>query len=111
MSARSRWPGVILGSGLALDLLVAEGATGPVRLVLALWFALGCTGMSIAPLLPVPGPLAQLAAGLAAGLALDTLLATAIVEIGGLSVTTGLLALQAVTLFACSLQLRAQDAA
>ena len=101
-----RWPVVIVFSSVALSALVALDAGGPLRLVLALWFLLVCTGMSFVPLFEFPTLGIQLVVGVAASLVIDTLVATTIVRIGGLSATTGLRVLVVICLVGCALQLR-----
>jgi hypothetical protein len=62
--------------------------------------------MSFVPLFSIRDPAVELATGVGASLALDTLVTTAIVELGGLSVTSGLLALDGLCLLGCALQVR-----
>jgi hypothetical protein len=101
-----RWPVVVVFSSAALSALVLLDAGGPLRLVLALWFLLICTGMSFVPLFPIPAPATRLVAAVAASLAIDTIVVTTIVRTGGLSATSGLRVLVVVCLAGCALQLR-----
>jgi hypothetical protein len=103
---RLRWPAVIGASALTLDVLALASTNDPVRLLVTLWFLLVCTGMSFAPLLALPSRAIQLLVGVMLSLVLDTIAATAIVEIGGLSVASGLIVLETVCLAGCALQLR-----
>jgi hypothetical protein len=100
-----RWPPVIASSGFTLAMILATGINGPARVVAALWFLLVCTGMSFAPLLDVTVG-ERLLVGLLLSLAIDAVVATAIVEIGDLSVVSGLLALEAVCAAGCLWQVR-----
>ena len=102
-----RWPIAILVSGLVLGTLVLAGVEGPVRVVVALWFLLVCTGMAFVPLLSIPSLSTELALGVAVSIVLDTLAATVIVLVGGLSATSGVLVLEAICLVGCALQLSA----
>jgi hypothetical protein len=100
-----RWPPVIGLSAFALDLFAFGGAGGPVRFLLAAWFLIVCTGMSFVPLLRIPSSSTELLIGVLTSLAMDTVVVTAIVLIGGLSVITGLLLLQGICMIGCGLQL------
>ena len=101
-----RWPVVIVLSSALLSALVAFDAGGPLRLALALRFLLVCTGMAFVPLFDIPTLPLQLLAAVAASIVIDTIVATTIVRIGGLSATTGLRVLDVVVLVGCALQLR-----
>jgi hypothetical protein len=104
MSRALRWPVAIVLSIALLDGLVVTGVHSPVRLLLTLWFLLVCTGMSFVPLLAIREPAIELASGVGASVALDTVVTTAILVIGGLSATSGLLALDGLCLAGCVLQ-------
>ena len=106
MNDRLRWPTLIFASGLTLDLLVLGNVHGAVRILVTLWFLLACTGMSFVPLLRLPSTATQVVVGVLLSMVLDTLVATAIVEVGGLSTTSGLIAVETVCLAGCALQLR-----
>lgn len=105
MNDRLRWPAVIGASALTLDVLALASTNGPVRLLVTLWFLLVCTGMSFAPLLALPSLAIQLLVAVLLSLVLDTIAATVIVEIGGLSVTSGLIVLESICVAGCALQL------
>jgi hypothetical protein len=102
---RLRWPAIIAASTLTLDLLAIASIHGPVRVLVTLWFFLVCTGMSFAPLLALPSLAIQLLVAVLLSLTLDTIAATVIVEIGGLSVTSGLIVLESICVAGCALQL------
>jgi hypothetical protein len=89
---RLRWPTLIFASGLTLDLLVLGNVHGAVRILVTLWF--------------LPSTATQVVVGVLLSMVLDTLVATAIVEVGGLSTTSGLIAVETVCLAGCALQLR-----
>jgi hypothetical protein len=104
MTTIPRWPVTIVISGLLMSNLVLADVEGPVRVVVTLWFLLVCTGMAFVPLLGIPSLSSELAVGVAVSLVLDTLVATAIVLVGGLSATSGLLVLEAICLVGCAAQ-------
>lgn len=107
MSDRNRWPLVVAGSTLAMNLLVLGGIHSPVRLLITLWFLFVCTGMAFVPLLALAAPATELLLGVITSIVIDTLAATAIVRIGGLSAPSGLGALEAICLVGCAWQVRA----
>jgi hypothetical protein len=104
MNRALRWPVAIALSGALLSGLVAAGVHGPIRLPLTMWFLLVCTGMSFVPLFSIREPAIELATGVGASVALDTLVTTTILVVGGLSATSGLLALDGLCLVGCALQ-------
>jgi hypothetical protein len=106
MTVELRWPVVIVLSSAVLSALVVSGVHGPLRVLLTVWFLLMCTGMSFVPLFPIPALEVKLVAGVAASIAIDTLVATTIVRVGGLSATSGLRVLDVLCLAGCALQLR-----
>lgn len=104
MSTRLRWPLAIVLSSVLLSALVLADVHGPMRLALTLWLLLVCTGMAYVPLLSISSLSLELALGVIASIALDTLVATAILLAGDLSATTGLVVLEAVCLGGCAAQ-------
>jgi hypothetical protein len=102
---RLRWPTLISASGLTLNLLVLGNVHGPVRILVTLCFLLACPGMAFVPLLRLPSAATQVVVAVVLSVVLDTLVATAIVEVGGLSTTTGLIAVETVCWAGCVLQL------
>ena len=106
-SRRQRWPLVIVLSGALLTTLMATDVQSPVRIVLALWFLLVCTGMAFVPLLSIERPLTELGLGVIASIAVDSVVTTAILLVGDLSPATGLLALEALCLLGCTAQIAA----
>jgi hypothetical protein len=100
-----RWPPVVLGSAALLSVLVFAGIHTPLRLPLAFWFLVMCTGMAFVPLFSIrPQPI-ELAAGVALSIALDTVVTTGILVVGGLSATSGLVALDVLCAAGCAAQL------
>lgn len=107
MTAGLRWPAVIVASGVALAGLIVAGTDGPVRVLVTLWFLLVCTGMAYVPLLSITSPATELLLGVALSLSIDTVAATALLTVGGLSATAGLCVLGVTCLAGCALQVRA----
>jgi hypothetical protein len=102
-----RWPSVIVASLVSLDVLIAIGVGGPIRLLLTLWLLLICTGMAFVPLLELASLSTELLLGVAASIAFSAVVATAAVVIGFHFATSGLIVLETVTLIGCALQVRA----
>jgi hypothetical protein len=105
MSGRWGWPHVIGVSVSLMGLLLLADVEGPVRVIAALWFFLVCPGMAFAPLLPLPSKEAAFAAGVVLSLVINTLVATAIAEIGGLTETSAFVVLAALSILGAGLQL------
>jgi hypothetical protein len=106
MIDRRGWPAVIVVSLVSLDVLIAVGIGGPVRVVLTLWLLLICTGMAFVPLLELASLHVELVLGVAASVALSAVVATSAVVIGFRFATSGLIVLEAITLVGCALQAR-----
>lgn len=98
VARRLLWPLVADLSVAALILLIHAGIQGPGRAVLALWFLLICTGMSIAPMLGIREPLVELLIGVLLGITLDTLVATGLAAAGTLTISRVLIVLCALCL-------------
>jgi hypothetical protein len=107
MTARFRWPLVILISSLAMAFLLLADVHSPVRVVAALWFLLVCTGMAFVPLLGVRPVGFELGIGLVLSIVLDTLVTTTLLLAGGLSEGSGFAALVGLCLVGCALQVLA----
>jgi hypothetical protein len=103
-----RWPLVIAGSALVLVILTVLGVSGPVRVAVALWFLLVCTGMAFLPLVGIERDTALvLALVLLFSVLIDTVVAIALTLAGVLSETSALLVLVGLAMIGCWLQLRA----
>jgi hypothetical protein len=98
MTRRLAWPIVACVSGALLGLFVLAGVTGPVRLLLTLWFLTIGTGMSIVPALDIPAPRVELLIGVAMSIAIDTLIATALAAVGDLTLGSAIITLMTVCL-------------
>jgi hypothetical protein len=104
MNGALRWPSLIAASGFVLGALVLGDLDGPLRVVAALWFLLVCTGMAFVPLLEVRPLSSELALGVVLSILVDTLAALALLLAGVLTQTSGLIALLALSLIGCGLQ-------
>ena len=99
------WPLVITISVALMALLLIAGVEGPVRVIVGLWFFCVCPGMAFVPLFPFRTTEAALAMGVVVSLVCSTLIATMIVAIGGgLTQTSGFIALAALCLLGSALQ-------
>ena len=105
MKSRFPWPFVVIPSALVMALLLALGADGPIRILAAFWFLLFCPGLSFVWLLPMRAPAEDLAVGFVLSIVIDTLVATTIVVIGGLTAASGFIVVSAVCLAGCALPL------
>jgi hypothetical protein len=99
-----RWPLLIVASSLAVGALLIVDAHGPLRVVAVLWFLLVCTGMAFVPMLGIRPVALEFALGVAVSLVLDTLVATTLTLAGGLSATSGFVALVGLCLVGCAMQ-------
>ena len=79
LTARGPWPPVLLCSVLAVALTTWGWTSSPLRAAVTIWFLLVCPGMALVRLLPWRGTLLQIVLAVAAGLAVETVLAEAAV--------------------------------
>jgi hypothetical protein len=99
-----RWPSLICATGVAVAALEIADVDSPIRVVVTLLFMFVCTGMAFVPLLGVRPLVVELGLGVTVSIVLDTLVATMLVVVSGLSATSGLIALGALCLIGCGLQ-------
>ncbi|HEX5504968.1 MAG TPA: hypothetical protein VFW96_20290 [Thermomicrobiales bacterium] len=105
MSTRDTWwPVVIVVSAVAAGAAFVAGVGAPVQPAAAFWFLLVCPGMAWIRLVWVASPLVELALALALSLALDTLVAEALVLAGRWSAAWALGVLIALSLVGAALQ-------
>ena len=104
MSARFRWPIVIVLSTASLGLLLAADAGGPIRLLLGFWFLFFCPGLAVVPLLPMRSLGEELVLAFVLSIIVDTLVATAILLVAELSAASGFITLAVLCLIGCALQ-------
>ncbi|MCA1669152.1 MAG: hypothetical protein LC793_17500 [Thermomicrobia bacterium] len=93
---RSRWPVVIGASAFALALVLLAESGLPLRPIVVIWFLAVCPGMAFVPLLAIRDWLTALTIGVGVSLALDALVAEAMVYTGYWSATWSLAALVAI---------------
>jgi hypothetical protein len=87
-------PLVVVLSLVALVTVVVAGAGAPLQPLVACWFLLVCPGLALAPLLDLEDPWDELGVALGISVALDIVLATALMYAGAWSpaLVVGLLA-------------------
>ena len=104
MSNPRAWPLAITISVVLMGLLLLADVEGPLRVIVALWFFCVCPGMAFVPLFPLPSTEAALGMAVVVSLVCNTLIATLIVEIGGLSQASGFIVLAALCLLGSAMQ-------
>jgi len=80
VGARGPWPALVLVSCAAVVLTTWAWTSAPLRPAVTAWFLLVCPGMALVRLLPDRGRMHRLVLAVAAGLALETLVATFMLE-------------------------------
>lgn len=98
------WSAVIVASALSIAVMTIGGFTGPIRSCLAIWFLFVCPGMALVRLLRLDDFAAELTLALALSLALDAIVAVAMVYARIWSPTLGLAALIGVSVIGVLLQ-------
>lgn len=93
MSARPHWPLVIGLSAAVAAAAVYADIDAAARAIVVLWFMLVCPGMAIVRLLRLSDPLTEFAIAVALSLAIETVLAVALLYAGSANfeVTFGVL--------------------
>ncbi|HEX8206005.1 MAG TPA: hypothetical protein VF587_08110 [Solirubrobacteraceae bacterium] len=104
MSSSLRWAVLVLLSAQAMLLVQWQDLDFALRPALALWFLLACPGLALVPLLGVRDALASLSLVVALSIALDTLVAGALVYAGEWGPTRAIVLLAAVVLSGSLLQ-------
>jgi len=79
---RWTWPVIIVASALGTGLATFRDAAAAARPALSLWFLLICPGMAFVRLLRLNDAIAQLTLAVALSLALDTIVAVAMLYAG-----------------------------
>ena len=100
MSSRPHWPVVIGISAVVAAIVVYADVDGPLRPAVVLWFLLVCPGMALVRLLRLRDPLTELAIAVALSMALETVLAGALLYLGSANFQVSFAVLLAVTLAA-----------
>ncbi len=105
MSRRRAWPLAACLSGAVLTTFVLAGGSGPIRVVLAIWFLFTGAGMALVPALGIPAARTELLVGAAINIVIDTLVATGLAAAGALTTANALVALLIVCLIGAGLSL------
>jgi hypothetical protein len=74
-----RWPVIVLVSAFAVGLLLLGESGLPLRPIITIWFLIVCPGMAFVPMLPIKDGLAAFTVGIGVSLAIDALIAEAMV--------------------------------
>lgn len=98
-------PALLLISVLAVTVAVAVDAPHLLRSLLACWFLLACPGLALAPLLRLGSSLGTWTVAIATSVALDTVVAGAMLYTGTWSPGLAFLVLSAITVLGASAQL------
>jgi hypothetical protein len=99
------WPLVLVGSTMTLAGLWLAGVDGPFRALVAFWFLLVCPGMAIVGLFDFRDLVTRCVAAVALSLALDCLIAMAMVYRVGWSPEGGFAVIAAISLAGALAQL------
>ncbi len=98
-------PALLLASVVALGALLVAGAESSLRTALAVWFLLACPGLALAPLVGLRDGLGTVTVAIALSIALDTIVAAALVYAGAWSPVAAFVILAAITLAGAARQL------
>jgi hypothetical protein len=102
---RVAWPVVIIVPTVAVTLLWLAGIAGPLRVLLAFWVLLVCPGMAIVGIFGVRDIITRLVAAVALSLAIDCLIAMAMVYRVGWSPEGGYAVIAAISVAGAGAQL------
>ncbi len=104
VTSSSPWVVSILASTAAVGLVSLVGGDSPVRHVVALWFLFTCPGMALVPLLEIDDPVFEWSLIVATSLAVDAIVAVAMVYADVWSPMSGLLVIMLLTLLGALVQ-------
>lgn len=104
-TVRASWPLVLVGSCLAVAITTYGWTSSPLRPLVTTWFLLACPGLALILLLPRRGTVTLFVLAIATSVALETIVAEAMLETSIWSPRAALAVLIAVTLAASALQL------
>ncbi len=99
------WPLVIIASALGAGLMMFSNTVSPLRPVLIFWFLLICPGMAFLRLLRLQERLTELTLAIALSLALDTIVAEAMISARLWSPQAGLVTLIGLSIGGAVLQI------
>jgi hypothetical protein len=106
VGARAPWALVLLASSVAVAITTYAWPSSPVRPAVTTWFLLVCPGMALVRLLPPRGAVTMLVLAVATSLALETLLAEAMLEANAWSPNATLGILLALTVAGAGIEWR-----
>jgi hypothetical protein len=106
MTVRRRiWPLVLFASCLAVAITTYGWTSSPLRPLVTTWFLLACPGLALILLLPRRGPVTLFVLAIATSVALETIVAEAMLETSTWSPRAALGVFIAVTFAGSALQL------
>jgi hypothetical protein len=100
-----RWPLAILGSVAAVGAVTLLAPGNPIRLAVALWFFFVCPGMALVRLLGVNDHVTEWTLAVALSIALDAIVAGALLYAGMWSPTASLIALIGISVIGAAFQI------
>lgn len=98
-------PLLLLASVVGLGAALAAGGSSAPRTVLALWFLLACPGLALAPLIRLPDTLGMVTVAITLSIAIDTIVACALLYSGAWSAVAGYAILAAITIAGAAWQM------
>jgi hypothetical protein len=105
MARRRIWPFVLFASCLAVAITTYGWTSSPLRPLVTTWFLLACPGLALILLLPRRGPVTLFVLAIATSVALETIVAEAMLETSIWSPRAALAVFIAVTFAGSALQL------
>ncbi len=99
------WPIIILASTIGAGLAVVGNFGTPIRPMISFWFLLICPGMAFVRLLRLRGCLTELTLAVALSIAIDTVVAEAMLYVRIWSPTRGLVVLMCISVVGAVLQI------
>ena len=99
-------PAVVLASLGVLAVVVAAGIGAPLQPLAAVWFLLVCPGLALVPLIRIGDPWEEIALALGVSVALDIVVATALMYADAWSPALIVGVLAAISIAGAALQLR-----
>ncbi len=100
------WPIIIIASAIGAGLAMVGNIESPIRPVIAFWLLLICPGMAFVRLLHIEERLTELTLAIALSIAIDTIVAEAMLYAGVWSSELGLVVLICLSIVGVALQIR-----
>jgi uncharacterized membrane protein len=98
LNRRRTLPTLLLASVLALGAVLIADGDSALRTLLAVWFLLACPGLALAPLIGLNDALGTATVAIALSIALDTIVAGALLYVGVWSPGAAFMILATITL-------------